>query len=166
MCSFAWRKRSARACQCASATRSDAYGRMPNRSRPRARTARRSSGCSRTGRGRPSALAVSTPTEPRLAQLSAEEDGPVYEVVALRYGTCVTRRAQCFLGYEVYGEDDAPQKMDFFLWVVRNADTTIVVDTGFDPQVAERRARTCLIPPADALALAGVPPADVEHVVL
>jgi glyoxylase-like metal-dependent hydrolase (beta-lactamase superfamily II) len=70
------------------------------------------------------------------------------------------------MGCELYGEGDAPQQMDFFLWVVRNAETTIVVDTGFDLEVAERRTRTCLIPPAEALALAGVPPATVEHVVL
>jgi glyoxylase-like metal-dependent hydrolase (beta-lactamase superfamily II) len=110
---------------------------------------------------------VSTPTDLRLAPLWAEEAAaPTYEVVALRYGTCVTRRAQCFLGYELYREGDAPQQMDFFLWVVRNAETTIVVDTGFDPHVAERRTRTCLIPPAEALVFAGVPPAAVEHVVL
>ncbi len=92
--------------------------------------------------------------------------GPVYEVLALRYGTCLTTRAHCFLSYERYGEPDAPVRMDFFLWVLRGPERTIVVDTGFDPLVAARRRRACLLAPAQALALAGVDPAEVEHVVL
>jgi glyoxylase-like metal-dependent hydrolase (beta-lactamase superfamily II) len=110
---------------------------------------------------------VSTPTDGRLAVLRAGDySGPGYEVLALRYGTCLTTRARCFLGYELYGEEDASQRMDFFVWVLRSPETTIVVDTGFDPGAAARRGRTCLISPPEALALAGVRPAAVEHVVL
>jgi glyoxylase-like metal-dependent hydrolase (beta-lactamase superfamily II) len=87
-------------------------------------------------------------------------------VLALRYGTCLTTRAQCFLDYERYGEPDAPQQMDFFLWVVRDSERTVVIDTGFDWSVATRRERQCLVAPTRALVLAGVEPATVEHVVL
>lgn len=87
-------------------------------------------------------------------------------MLALRYGTCLTTRAQCFLDYERYGEPDAPQQMDFFLWVVRDSERTVVIDTGFDWSVAARRERRCLVAPTRALALAGVEPATVEHVVL
>jgi glyoxylase-like metal-dependent hydrolase (beta-lactamase superfamily II) len=100
---------------------------------------------------------------PLLAGLAA---GPAYEVLALRYGTWLTTRAHCFLGYERYGEPDAALRMDFFLWVLRDARRTIVVDTGFDPEVAERRGRACLISPTRALALAGVEPATVEQLVI
>jgi glyoxylase-like metal-dependent hydrolase (beta-lactamase superfamily II) len=92
--------------------------------------------------------------------------GPTYEVLALRYGTCTTTRAHSFLGYELYHEPDGPQGMDFCLWVIRNAERTIVVDTGFAPSVAARRQRSCLIAPVDALELAGVTPAAVRDVVL
>lgn len=89
-----------------------------------------------------------------------------YEVLALRYGTCTTTRSRCFLGYERYGEADAPAQMDFFLWVLRDAQRTIVIDTGFDPEVASRRGRHCLLEPLHALGLAGVALEHVEQVVL
>src|ERR1700727_2869250 len=90
--------------------------------------------------------------------------GPTYEVLALRYGTCTTTRAHSFLGYHLYDEPDGPQAMDVCLWVIRNAERTIVVDTGFDPSVAARRQRSCLIAPVDALKLAGVTPAAIRAV--
>jgi glyoxylase-like metal-dependent hydrolase (beta-lactamase superfamily II) len=101
--------------------------------------------------------------EPLLARLSS---GPAYEVFALRYGTWLTTRADCFLEYERYGEPNAPLSMDFFLWVLRDRGRTIVVDTGFDPGVAARRGRTCVIHPTGALSLAGVEPASVHRLVL
>jgi glyoxylase-like metal-dependent hydrolase (beta-lactamase superfamily II) len=110
---------------------------------------------------------VPTVSDRRLSALLADDySGPSYEVLALRYGTWLTRRAQCFLGYELYGDEDASQRMDYFLWVLRNGAETIVVDTGFDCRVAARRGRTCVISPPEALALAGVTPAAVEQVVL
>jgi len=47
-----------------------------------------------------------------------------YEVLAVRYGTRMTRRAETYLNYHVYGEPDAELRMDYFFWVVRNADRT------------------------------------------
>ena len=87
-------------------------------------------------------------------------------MLALRYGTAATSRAHCFLGYERYGEPNARLQMDFFLWVLRGESGTIVIDTGYDPAVAVRRHRGCLVAPLRALELAGVEPADVEHLVL
>jgi glyoxylase-like metal-dependent hydrolase (beta-lactamase superfamily II) len=110
---------------------------------------------------------VSTPAERRLEPLLARlTAGPAYEVLALRYGTWLTTRAHCFLGYERYAEPDAPLRMDFFLWVLRGERRTIVIDTGFDPDVGARRGRTCLLSPTRALALAGVEPATVRQLVL
>jgi glyoxylase-like metal-dependent hydrolase (beta-lactamase superfamily II) len=90
----------------------------------------------------------------------------VYEVAALRYGTRTTRKSECYYRWSSYGEPDAEIGMDYFFWVVRNGDTAIVVDTGFDPAVGERRGRTCLCPPLDALRRMGVEPESVETVVL
>jgi glyoxylase-like metal-dependent hydrolase (beta-lactamase superfamily II) len=90
----------------------------------------------------------------------------VYEVTALRYGTRETRKSECYLDWSSYGEPDAEIGMDYFFWVLRNGDTAIVVDTGFDPAVGERRGRTCLRPPVDALRQIGVEPESVETVVL
>jgi glyoxylase-like metal-dependent hydrolase (beta-lactamase superfamily II) len=91
---------------------------------------------------------------------------PPYEVLALRYGTVLSTRAKCFADYARYGEADAPMRMDFYVWLIRNETRMIVVDTGFDPDVGARRGRTCLASPAHALALAGAEPARVVDVVL
>ena len=62
-----------------------------------------------------------------------------YEVFALRYAERPERKRQeNFL--EPVGAHDTPMPIDFFVWVIRNANRTIVVDTGFDHAEAARRA--------------------------
>ncbi len=90
----------------------------------------------------------------------------MYEVAALRYGTRRTRKSECYYRWSSYGEPDAEIGMDYFFWVVRNGDTTIVVDTGFHPDSGARRGRTCLCPPDEALRRIGVEPETVPTVVL
>ena len=90
----------------------------------------------------------------------------MYEVTALRYGTRTTRKSECYDRWSSYGEPDAELGMDYFFWVVRNGDSTIVVDTGFHPESGARRGRTCLCPPVEALARIGVDPGSVATVVL
>jgi glyoxylase-like metal-dependent hydrolase (beta-lactamase superfamily II) len=90
----------------------------------------------------------------------------VYEVAALRYGTRTTRKSECYYRWSSYGEPDAEIGMDYFFWVLRNGDSTIVVDTGFHPDSGARRGRTCLCPPDEALRRIGVEPETVPTVVL
>ena len=90
----------------------------------------------------------------------------MYEVAAIRYGTRQTRKSECYLDWDQYGEPDAEIAMDYFFWVLRNGGRSIVVDTGFHPDVGERRGRTCLCPPVDALRRIGVEPGSVETVIL
>jgi glyoxylase-like metal-dependent hydrolase (beta-lactamase superfamily II) len=90
----------------------------------------------------------------------------VYEVAALRYGTRQTRKSECYLDWDSYGEPDEAIAMDYFFWVLRNGRESIVVDTGFHPDVGERRGRTCLCPPAELLRRIGIEPASVETVIL
>ncbi|HMN78644.1 MAG TPA: N-acyl homoserine lactonase family protein [Burkholderiaceae bacterium] len=56
--------------------------------------------------------------------------------------------------------------MDYYVWVIRNAARTVVVDTGFGPEVARRRGRELLRTPAEGLALVGVDAAAVRDVVI
>jgi glyoxylase-like metal-dependent hydrolase (beta-lactamase superfamily II) len=56
--------------------------------------------------------------------------------------------------------------MDYFFWVVRDGARTTLVDTGFDPAVGERRGRTVLCPPLDALVRLGIERTSVEQIVL
>jgi glyoxylase-like metal-dependent hydrolase (beta-lactamase superfamily II) len=89
-----------------------------------------------------------------------------YEVIAVRYATRETTKADCYLRYHAHGEPDAPLRMDYFFWVLRNGDETVLVDTGFDPEVGRRRGRTCLCPPLEALERLGVAAGSVRRIVL
>jgi len=111
-----------------------------------------------------------TASGPRTASAAAElsfgPDDPTFEVVAVRYATRETRKSECFYRYASYGEPDEPLVMDYFFWLLRDGGRAVVVDTGFDPSVGERRGRTCLVPPLEALARLGVDPESVPLVVL
>ncbi len=87
-----------------------------------------------------------------------------YEVLAIKYAERVERtRAESF----IMADDHAsPHPMDYFIWVVRNANRTIVVDTGFDQAEADKRGRTILRSPAAALATLGIDAAAVDDVVI
>jgi glyoxylase-like metal-dependent hydrolase (beta-lactamase superfamily II) len=89
-----------------------------------------------------------------------------YEVFAVRYATRDGRRREAFYRYETYGEPDSALAMDYFFWVLRGEDRTIVVDTGFNVEVGARMGRTVLCPPVEALARMGVDPGSVAQVVL
>jgi glyoxylase-like metal-dependent hydrolase (beta-lactamase superfamily II) len=89
-----------------------------------------------------------------------------WTVIAARYGTRETTRGDAYYRYPAYGEPDGPQRMDYFFWILRRPDETILVDTGFDLEVARRRGRTCLIDPAEAMAQLGVTPDSVSRIVL
>jgi glyoxylase-like metal-dependent hydrolase (beta-lactamase superfamily II) len=86
-----------------------------------------------------------------------------YEVLALKYAWRPARRADLFIGGDPH---DAPATMDYYLWVIRGEGRTVVVDTGFNQDMAAKRGRTLLRTPVEALSLVGVDAAQVENVVI
>lgn len=89
---------------------------------------------------------------------------PVYEVYALRYGARSDwTRAKSYMNDANPG---APDSIEYFLWVIRNADRTIVVDTGFDEATALRYKRTPFADPSAQLKSFGVDPATVEDMIV
>lgn len=90
----------------------------------------------------------------------------MYEVAAIRYGTRETSKRECYYRWDSYGEPDAPLVMDYFFWVLRTGGEAIVVDTGYHPDVGERRGRTLVCDPVDALRRLGVDPDAVPTVIL
>lgn len=89
-----------------------------------------------------------------------------YQVVIVRYGTRNTVRSDVYLNHSVYGEPDGPIGMDYYFWVVRDAERTVVVDTGFSRAGGVARNRTFLLDPAAAYAALGVDPAAAPTVVV
>ena len=88
---------------------------------------------------------------------------PNYEIYAVKYAWRDARRAVHFVGGDPH---DAPMPMDYFVWLVRNAEHTIVIDTGFTQAMADQRKRVFLRSPAAGLALMGVNAAEVKNVVI
>ncbi len=65
--------------------------------------------------------------------------GPDYEVFAIKYAERPGRRPAHFIGGDPH---DGNMPMDYFIWLIRNAERTILVDTGFDAAMAAKRKRT------------------------
>lgn len=87
-----------------------------------------------------------------------------YEVLAVKYAERLNRtRAESFINAD---DHQSPHPMDYFVWVVRNANRTIIVDTGFDQAEAQRRNRIVLRTPASALATIGIDAAAIDDVVI
>jgi glyoxylase-like metal-dependent hydrolase (beta-lactamase superfamily II) len=89
-----------------------------------------------------------------------------YEVIAVRYATRRTSKSECFLNFHLYNEPDAELVMDYYVWVVRNDERTLVVDTGFSRETGARRSRTMLQDPVIGLEQVGVDVARVSQIVL
>ena len=88
------------------------------------------------------------------------------EVIVVRYGTRQTTKSECYYNFGAYREPDAAMTMDYFFWIFRSAEQTIVIDTGFSPQAAIARKRQPVVAPADALARLGIDPKEVKLLVL
>ena len=85
------------------------------------------------------------------APVSGDTGGRVpFEVLAVHYGSLRAPRSELFHRFASYGEPDEVVEMAYYFWVLRRGGETIVVDTGFDPVVGERRGRTCLCAPRAA----------------
>jgi hypothetical protein len=91
-----------------------------------------------------------------------------YEIIALRYARHDRPASENFLYPASAGEDphDYPMPIDYFVWVIRDKERTIVVDTGFDHPAAQARGRKLLQHPVEGLRTIGVGPADVRDVVI
>ena len=92
--------------------------------------------------------------------------GGAREVLAVRYGSRTTTRAESFLNHHLYGEPDEEIQIDYYFWVIRDGARTTLVDTGFAPAAGDRRRRRWWTTPADALPAIGVDPADVDAIVV
>jgi glyoxylase-like metal-dependent hydrolase (beta-lactamase superfamily II) len=87
-----------------------------------------------------------------------------YEVLALRYATRDAKRQDHF--HSEVPDPDGPMPMDYFVWVLRNAERTILLDTGFKPDVSARRKRTYVRSPIEAMGLAGIDHGRIDDIVL
>lgn len=87
-----------------------------------------------------------------------------WQVHAVKYADRNARtRADSFIFDDNH---DAPHAMDYFMWVLRCGDQTILVDTGYDGAEAEARDRPIRMDPVTALAPLGIKPDDITTLIV
>ena len=90
-----------------------------------------------------------------------------FEVFAARYAERETTRSRIYYAWPTYDEPDAAVRMSYYFWVLRpNAGPPIVIDTGFNPELAALKNRPCTITPADLFGRLGINCAEVEQVIV
>jgi len=72
-----------------------------------------------------------------------------YEILALRYGGQANRTRY----FNFMADDDhaSPGPIDYYVWVIRNENRTILVDTGFEEKEAALRGRQLDMRPREIL---------------
>ena len=87
-----------------------------------------------------------------------------WEIFAIKYADRNARtRADSFIFDDNH---DAPHAMDYFMWVLRRGDRTILVDTGYDRKEAAKRDRPIRLDPGEALAPLGLTPDAITEVIV
>jgi glyoxylase-like metal-dependent hydrolase (beta-lactamase superfamily II) len=79
-----------------------------------------------------------------------------YEIYAIKYAHHVRPKAANFVDTDPHDVGDMP--LDYFVWVLRHPDRTVIVDTGFDVGMAARRARQITRPVEE-----GLQALDIRH---
>lgn len=87
-----------------------------------------------------------------------------WQIYALKYAERNARtRADSF----IMDDDHAsPHAMDYYVWLLQSGDRSIVVDTGYDPDEADRRNRPILQNPAKMLDQMGVAANTIDTIIL
>ena len=89
-----------------------------------------------------------------------------YEILAVKYGENLQRKAAD--NYMLPHPDDHASAMpiDYFVFVIRNANRTILVDTGFDHKEAAARGRKITEEPIVSLKRIGIEPAAIKETII
>lgn len=90
----------------------------------------------------------------------------LYQVTIVKYGRRSTVKSDVYLNFGLYNEHDAPIGMDYFFWIIRGVNRTIVVDTGFSAVGGKVRQRTSLADVETLFRAFGVDPDSGPDVVV
>ncbi len=87
----------------------------------------------------------------------------VHEVYAIRYGHHKRRSPANFIDGDPH---DTLQPLDFFVWAIVGPSGAIIVDTGFDEAMAQKRGREMIKPVRQGLAAIGIAAETVNTVII
>jgi glyoxylase-like metal-dependent hydrolase (beta-lactamase superfamily II) len=100
--------------------------------------------------------------EDKLPPLPTEDDG-IYQVFAMCFARREARTRDVFL---VPDPHEGIMPMAYYVWIVRNAHRTVLVDIGFNAVVAKKRNRVLDIDPVEGLKRLGIDPESIDDIVL
>ena len=86
-----------------------------------------------------------------------------YEIYAIKYGSHDRQSNENFID----GDDHSyPMPIDYYVWLIRNATRTVLVDTGFGPESAQKRGRLIHKTVEEGLRALDVKTEHIEHVII
>ncbi|SEB61352.1 Glyoxylase, beta-lactamase superfamily II [Paramicrobacterium humi] len=93
--------------------------------------------------------------------MSAASNSPdtTWEIFVIKHGTRETSRSDVFMNYGFYSEPDDKFELAYYLWVLRQGERVIHIDTGYSEAGATKRGRTVLADPLLLLSSLGFDPA-------
>ena len=89
---------------------------------------------------------------------------PTYEVFAIKYARVERKAYGNFLNADPHENADMP--LNYYVWAIIGAGRTIVVDTGFDAAMGNKRGRQIVKPVEQGLEALGVRHDDVRDVIV
>jgi glyoxylase-like metal-dependent hydrolase (beta-lactamase superfamily II) len=89
---------------------------------------------------------------------------PTYEVYAIKYAEVARKAYGNFIDGDPHDNSDMP--LNYYVWAIVGQGRTIVVDTGFDAAMGEKRGRTIVNPVEQGLEALGIRHQDVADVII
>jgi glyoxylase-like metal-dependent hydrolase (beta-lactamase superfamily II) len=86
-----------------------------------------------------------------------------YEIYALKYAGPFTSSGAFLMWLKDW---EKVEERNYYIWCIKGARHTVVVDTGVSPDLAEEKKLNGYVSPVDVLSRIGVKADDVRHVVL
>ncbi len=88
----------------------------------------------------------------------------IYELFAIKYARHQRDATDNFIGDP--DPHHGPMPIDYFVWVAKNKNRTVVIDCGFNQKAADERKRDLYRCPAESLKLVGVDPKKVTDLIV
>jgi glyoxylase-like metal-dependent hydrolase (beta-lactamase superfamily II) len=89
---------------------------------------------------------------------------PTYKLYAIKYARHERTAAENFMDGDPH--DTSPMPLDYFVWAIVGDGRTLVVDTGFDRVVGDKRGRQVTRPVAEGLEALGIRHQEVRDVII
>ena len=86
-----------------------------------------------------------------------------YEIYALKYAGPFVRTGAHLMWYRDW---DKIEKINYYIWCIKGAGETVIVDAGVTPQMARDRELNGYVNPVEVLARINVNADDVRHVIV